>query len=259
MKAGISTACLYPMETEQALKVLAEMGTRQIEIFVNAPSELSALFMDTMARMKDAYGCEIVSLHPFLSGYEPFLFFTEYERRFHDGVEMYRPIFASAARLGAKYVVFHGNYRESRFENQRYFERYHRLFEVGKEYGVLLCQENVERCKSCSTAFIREMSEALGEDALFVLDVKQALRSGVDPIAMAKVMGKHLRHIHISDSAGEQDCLPIGWGNYDFAALREALKEIEYDGALILELYRQNFQKNRDLYDSCVKITKLFL
>ena len=45
MKAGVSTACLYPMQTEEALETLAKMGIKTLEIFFNAPSELSKPFL----------------------------------------------------------------------------------------------------------------------------------------------------------------------------------------------------------------------
>lgn len=257
MKAGVSTACLYPMQTEEALETLAKMGIKTLEIFFNAPSELSKPFLRNLREIKEAYDCQVISVHPFLSGYEPFLFFTDYERRFHDGIEMYRPIFSAAAFLGASYVVFHGNYRESRFENARYFERYYRLYEAGKEFGVYLCQENVERCKSATPDFIKDMSRALGRDAKFVLDVKQAIRAKIDPLEMAKAMGSGLSHIHISDSTAEYDCLPIGMGNVDFSELIKILHGFDYHGALILELYRHNFQKTTDLYESYMNLNNL--
>ena len=35
VKAGISTACLYPMKLENAFRQLAENGIKTAEIFVN--------------------------------------------------------------------------------------------------------------------------------------------------------------------------------------------------------------------------------
>ena len=41
MSIGISTACLYPMYTEQALEILLDQGFRLFEIFFNTISELA--------------------------------------------------------------------------------------------------------------------------------------------------------------------------------------------------------------------------
>ena len=40
MDIGVSTACLYPLETEKALYELAERGVKNVEIFVNSIDEL---------------------------------------------------------------------------------------------------------------------------------------------------------------------------------------------------------------------------
>ena len=38
MKAGVSTACLYPMQTEEALETLAKMGIKTLEILMRLQS-----------------------------------------------------------------------------------------------------------------------------------------------------------------------------------------------------------------------------
>ena len=35
MQTGVSTACLYPMETERSLELLLRMGYRRFEVFFN--------------------------------------------------------------------------------------------------------------------------------------------------------------------------------------------------------------------------------
>ena len=51
MKAGVSTACLYPKPTEDALYDLCLSGISTVEIFVNAPSECSPVFVGDLAAM----------------------------------------------------------------------------------------------------------------------------------------------------------------------------------------------------------------
>ena len=78
MKLGISTACYYPDETESAVSRLAAAGIDTVEIFFNTFSELDPTFI---AQLKKTLGeIEVVSIHPFTSGFEPFLFFTGYDR-----------------------------------------------------------------------------------------------------------------------------------------------------------------------------------
>ena len=70
MRAGISTACLYPMETEKALKTVLDLGFKKLEIFINAYSEMNYNFIKSLKNMADEYGAKIISIHPFSSVFE---------------------------------------------------------------------------------------------------------------------------------------------------------------------------------------------
>lgn len=249
MKTGISTSCFYPMNTEIALRTLCEMGVEHTEIFINSAQELKPAFLRQIKEMLDEFGVHATALHPFSSGIEPIYFFSDYERRFLDGIELYKQYFDAAARLGAQLVVFHGDRKENSHTAEHYFERFYKLSQIAKAMGVVLAQENVERCRSRSPRFIRKMRQALPE-ARFVLDNKQALRSGCDLYEMLDAMGDALVHVHVSDNSPTQDCLPPGLGQLDFRRYFDALCALGYDGAIILEIYRSNFLKARDLYTS---------
>ena len=51
MKAAVSTACLYPKPTEDALYDLCLSGIRTVEIFLNAPSVTKPMFAGDLAAM----------------------------------------------------------------------------------------------------------------------------------------------------------------------------------------------------------------
>ena len=85
------------------------------------------------------------------------------------------------------------------------------------------------------------MKRELGEYANFVLDLKQARRSGEDPLEYVEQLGSSIVHCHLSDGDDSRDCLPIGRGTFDFSALIKRLRSNGFDGALIVELYRSNY------------------
>ena len=101
------------------------------------------------------------------------------------------------------------------------------------------------------------MSEQLGEEVAFVLDIKQAVRSGISPFELLDKLGNKIRHIHISDNDEEHDCLPIYSGSFDFELLVNRLKAINYNGALILELYRNNYSTYDELAFNIQSVEKL--
>ena len=159
------------------------------------------------------------SLHPYTCEIEPNMLFSNYARRVDDYLEYCRYYFTAMQQLGAKVFVLHGNKVPAASVNKdMYFTRFRRLAELGESYGVQVAQENVARCTSASLPFLLEMRDALGKQARFVLDIKQAVRSGEDPFAMLRGLNSHIVHVHISDHREYGDCLPLGKGRFRFDA-----------------------------------------
>lgn len=252
MKAGVSTACLYPMETTDALKALLKNGVKCVEIFFNTYSEIQKPYASELRSILNEYGATIKSIHPFTSGYEPYLIFSDYEKRYRETCEFYRRYFDCAAYLGAKIVVLHGDRKTALngISDEEYFERFAELSKIGKEYGVLLAQENVNAFRSQNPAFIRKMREYLGDEASFVFDIKQAVRSHNDPLEMCDAMGNRLVHVHINDNDKTNDCLLPGAGLTDYGRILAKLSTNGYKGDFIVEVYRSNFSELSQLISS---------
>lgn len=256
MKAGASTACLYPMVLEKAFLSLAQAGVKTTEIFVNSHCELTGTFKNEMLAIQNEYGIEVVSVHPFTCGIEPMMLFTAYERRVADMLDYFKRFFEYMNDFGAKYFVLHGNKNQNVIEDKMYFDRFARLQDAADSSGVCVVQENVSRCTGGSLDFLVKMKNALGERACFVLDLKQAHRAGNDPTEMVKALGKNIKHIHFSDCGKAGDCLKFGFGEYDNEAFFAALKEQEYSGSVILELYRNGFGEVAELSENCNEMQK---
>ena len=109
MKAGVSTACLYPDFLENALSELMENGVRTTEIFVNTHSEVVPEFTGMLADIISANGGECAAYHPYTCPMEPMMMFSGYSRRMKDMLEYHKYYFDAMNRLGAKIFVFHGN------------------------------------------------------------------------------------------------------------------------------------------------------
>lgn len=246
MKTGVSTSCLFPMLTERALLKLTEMGVHTTEVFLNSPSERTHEFALRLQNIAQDAGTQIVSVHPYSSEAEGVSFFSRYERRFDDEAEDYRRYFEFCNMVGAQLLVFHGARSFMTLEPEFYFERFAKLRDIARGFGVRLCQENVSRCHSGKPDFIRKMAEAI-PDVDFVLDIKQAFRAGVTPFEMLDAMKDNLAHLHLSDHNESCDCLAMGEGIFNLSDLALALKALSFEGAVILELYRWNFEREEQL------------
>lgn len=254
MNFGISTSCFYPAYLELAVEDLARHGVQNIEIFVNTYSEMRPAYLHTLKQELDANNMHVVSVHPFTSGQESFLFFSDYYRRFLDGIEQYKAYCDFMNALGARILVFHGNRKESAFPDEQYYERFGILRDALKREGAVLAQENVAPYKSRSLDFLKGMQSYLHGDVDFVLDIKQTVRADQDVFAMIDALGENIVHLHVSDNKEGFDCLPIGVGTFDFVRFFDKMREKNFQGSAMLELYRSNYNEYEELYQSLEKL-----
>ncbi len=257
MGIGVSTSCYYPLETELALQKVALLGAKTCEIFINTWSELERPFLDEICRIKDANGIRIPSLHPFLSFGEPYLLFSEYERRFTDTLDFFNKYFDAANILGAKILVMHGSKPLSAVSDELYFERFAKLMENGRKHGITVAQENVVHYRSESSAFLTAMKDYIGSTFKIVLDLKQAGRAGYSAFDFVAGLEAHIAHIHISDFDDMHDCLPPGEGKFDYVRLFSVMSAAGYTGDYIIEIYRHNFADESQLTDAMLLMEKL--
>ncbi len=247
MAFGISTSCLYPMTTEKSLDTLGKMGVKTCEVFLNSISETTTQFAKILNDIKDYHGMKIVSVHPFSSFSETYMMFSQYERRFNDILEFYKKCFEVTNLLGARISIIHGSLLTGDLSHNEYFCRFQEIINAGKEFGITVCQENVNRHFSENPEFLKKMRSELGRDFKMVFDVKQAVRAGFSPLDFAEEFKKDIVHIHISDHDKNRDCLPPGCGNFEFKKLIEIMDSADYKGDYIIELYRNNFGQPSEL------------
>lgn len=257
MKIGVSTASLYPLHAEDAFLELCGLGVKNIEVFANSLYEGGEECTSIILGMKEKHNINVTSFHPFSSPMESVFLFSTYDRRIDEMMTMYRTFFESMNRLGAKVFVVHGAILSSKCTPEHYFRQFRLLSEVGREYGVTVAQENVSYCLSGDIEFLKAMKRELGEYASFVLDLKQARRSKANPLDYVSELGENIVHCHLSDADSERDCLPLGKGCFDFAELVRRLSGIGFDGAMIVELYRQNYGDFSELRESADYIKEI--
>lgn len=255
MQVGVSTACLYPEPLEDSLYQLAVNGVGCVEIFVNTHSELKGRFVHGLKNLLDRFDMECTSLHPYTCEIEPLMFFSDYSRRVEDALEYYKLYFEAMNILGAKIFVLHGGKADR--GKELYCERYSRLYRLGQEFGVTVAVENVSRCQSRSSAFIREISGMLGSEFAFVLDTKQAVRAGETPFAFLDAAGSSIVHTHVSDYGELGDCLLLGKGSFNFKRFFEKLNGLNPDASAIIELYRSGFGGISELINSYNRLLKM--
>lgn len=247
MKVGISTASLFLRKNnEEALPLFDAWGVPCAEVFLTSFCEYAPAFAHTLAAAKG--GVEIHSVHVLNTQYEPQLY-AEHPRVLEDANGWLREVLASANILGARNYTFHGIARLKRTfrENwQRFSAITAQIYETCRAAGVRLCYENVEWAlysRPGLFALLKKDCPDLGG----VLDIKQARITGYDWREYLADMGESLATVHVSDVTAEgKMCLP-GQGVFDFAELFARLRDIGFDGAVLIENYARDYDEPEEL------------
>lgn len=257
MNIGVSTASLYPLETELALEEIGKKGVKHTEIFFNAESELKPSFVDILYDIKKEYGLNITAIHPTMSLAESFMIFSEYERRFREALQKFSRYSEIAAELGAKYIILHGGKPNGLTTDEEYCEKFMALNYETRKNGITVLQENVVNYRSGDIEFLRSMRDILGSDAQFCFDIKQSIRCGYDPIDLINEFYDNICHFHISDHSLAGDCLLPLRGKFDFENFLKILRNRNYTGACMIEVYKNAYKEKNEIFDSLSGLTKI--
>ena len=256
MIVGISTASIFNKAmVEETPPMLAAMGCRNVEVFLNTFSEYRPPFVQDLRARLDEAGLRVYSVHPMSNQFEAQLF-SIHPRQKADAFFVYREALNAGRILGATHYVMHGSPHlggtAKNLEMERITPVFRELLDVAAEYGIILCLENVSWCFFHAPAFGRELKERLGDHRLkFVLDVKQAVRSGEDPFAFVEAVGEDLENWHLCDYAfdenGKLSLRMPGQGQCDFVALGKAMVKKGYKGPAFLEVYSDMYRDPAEL------------
>ncbi len=250
MKVGVSTSCLYPMLTEEALIKIGESGIKNTEVFFNALGELEPNFINELKSIKENYGLNILSVHPAMSLAESFMLFSAYDRRKEEGLDWFRRYGEICDELGARYVILHGGKPNGVLSDEEYFERFAKIDKAVRENGGTLLQENVRRFRAADLDFLKKMAMYLKDNVGFCLDVKQSIRNGYSPFTAYETLKDNVKHIHISDSTKEKDCMLPLKGDFPILDFIKTVKEGGYNGDLMVEVYEDAYESFDELFSS---------
>jgi sugar phosphate isomerase/epimerase len=231
----------YPLE--EVIKRIAKIGYDGIEIGAASPHAYPPT--TTKERRKNIksileyYNLEVSSMLPGLSGGPGLNVASPIPEERRHNIEHYKQVVELCAEWGGKTVLYipgwqiFGTTRKQAWEWST--EALSEISKTAADYGVTMVIEPtpfdsnlVDRCDDAI-----EMMQDVGEpNVKLMFDTFHALYRKEVSTDYVYSMGENLRHIHISDN----DRLAPGKGRGDFVSLIDALKDINYDGYLAMEL-----------------------
>ena len=261
MKTGVSTASLFMRENnEDALPLLEGLGVKCAEVFLTSFGE----YDDGFARLLKSRvgGLEITSVHDLNTQFEPQLF-SLHKRVKRDAFFWLEKVLSAGKILGAPCYTFHGTARVKRASRSGKSDDFARMGcafqEIAKtceKYGISLCLENVEWATYNRPTVFSAMREYV-PSLLGVLDVKQARISGYDYREYLNEMAERIALVHISDVDENGKIVLPSKGVFDFNELILRLKDVGFDGPLLVEVYKESYSEIAELKAACEYIDEI--
>lgn len=258
MKVGISTASLFQRKhTEDALEFLYKNSVPCAEVFLESYCEYNAEFGDLLNSVKG--DLPIHSVHVLTTQFEPQLYSLN-DRAKADSFKLLDSAMQVANKIGAKYYTFHGGARFKKtpfkMDYQRVGEITQEIINVCEKYGVSLAYENVHWGYYNYIGFFKNI-KPYAKNLKATLDIKQARQSNISYAEFINEMSNDIVTVHLSDvDENGKMCLP-GKGITDFKDLFKRLSAVGFDGALILEVYKNDFNDYKELFSSLDYVSNL--
>lgn len=92
----------------------------------------------------------------------------------------------------------------------------------------------------------------------FNFDTGNSASLGNNPIEELSIYGDKLFNVHLKDRKLKGKTVPLGQGNADFQAISLGLKELNYNGNMILQAARQQRGQERDTISSYLRFCESF-
>ncbi|MEZ5210361.1 sugar phosphate isomerase/epimerase [Gordonia sp. PP30] len=247
---GLSTASVYPQNTEAAFAYAAEIGYDGVELMVW--SDPVSQDVSHVAHLSQKYQVPVLSIHA------PCLLISQRVWGRDPSAKLVRSVQA-AEDLGADTVVVHPPFRWQR-EYVRGFDRLVRRLEA--ESDVRVAVENMfpmraDRLFGSGTRSAQRMANRGGGPGLaasafgksidptdhgydsYTLDLSHAAAAGVDALAMVERMGGALAHLHLTDGTGaatDEHLIP-GDGGQPCVEVCRHLAAGDFTGSVVLEVH----------------------
>lgn len=245
---GLSTASVYPQNTEAAFQYANELGYDGVELMVWG--EPVSQDIDHVHYLSDRYAVPVLSVHA------PCLLISQRVWGRDPIAKLARSVTA-AQELGATTVVVHPPFRWQRRYVSGFAET---VAELEADSGVAVAVENMfpmradrvfGKYEQAADRMRRRGGPGLNLSAFgtsidptddgfehYTLDLSHTATAGVDAIAMYERMGDGLTHLHLTDGLGAavDEHLVPGDGTQPCAEICRRLAESDFAGSVVLEV-----------------------
>ena len=229
---SFSTGALFPLETADAFRMVRDAGFSHVEMMPQAFSDVS----ESSTRLYETIGLHLNSVHFPLAMFG--MLYTAQHSMREDGRRFSLDILKMCQRLDTHILVVHPHEPThcKGFEallEQPVVENLLWLADACEQHGVLMAMENSPKTCATSRMLLDYVEKLNHRNIRPMVDTTEACEAGQDPVAFVRDVKPC--HLHMSDFNLTSKHLPAGKGDIDWAGIRQALREQEYQGIYTLE------------------------
>jgi len=245
LELGMSTLSMGKNPLE-ALERIAEAGFRQVEIWSDPPDVLSG-HVDDLSNALGNRGLKAYSLHAPFTGLDVS---SPDEKLRKCSVKQILDFMETAERLGCGHIIVHPG--SGKYDKREHYDKAKRLLATSikelvkgaEEKGLALALENMIAPRDglrvgTRVTELKEVIESLSAGSLGIcLDTGHAHYNGLEAWKETKEAGDLLIDLHVNDNDGSKDEHRVpGEGTLNWPPFIKALKEVNYRGVFMLEIY----------------------
>nr|WP_245663904.1 sugar phosphate isomerase/epimerase [Nocardia arthritidis] len=261
IRVGLSTASVYPQNTEAAFRYAAELGYDGVELMVWA--EPASQSIATVQAYSRRYGVPVLAVHA------PCLLISQRVWGSDPVAKLERSV-RTAESLGASTVVVHPPFRWQRRyaagfaaqvaeleDNSPVVVAVENMFPMradtlfGRREGAVRRLERRGGPGPALTAFSPSYDPTDTGFRHYTLDLSHTATAGTDPLALAARMGLGLAHLHLADGRGaaHDEHLVPGEGTQPCVEVCASLVRTGFTGQVVAEINTQNARTTKERAD----------
>jgi sugar phosphate isomerase/epimerase len=249
MKLGVCNEIFQEWDDfERTCDYVADVGYEGIEIapFTFAPhvKDITKEHRDKIVKCTKENDLDVIGLHWLLVGPEGLHVTCPDDEVRKTTAEYLLDLVHLCGEIGGTRMIFGSPMQRNIEEGQQYqeaFDNSRRVFEhilpACEEYGITFCMEQLSKQETnfCQTAeeTVDLIDSINHPNFQLLLDVKAMVDEPAGRADTIKKYKKYLKHFHAND----ENLKGPGFGDVDFEPIFGALKEIEYDGYVSVEVF----------------------
>lgn len=245
MQVSVSTGCLYHLPPHQMVDAFAEAGFRFVEVVL---TERMMENLPSLIQVMNSRGLSALSVHA------PFHLDSVISApgRQDEALSIGLSTINAAVAAGAKAITLHPGASPPLGISVRdcistALSNIMTVRELAARHGIEVLLENTAaffvlgikvhgQLASTPDEMERYLGPVFAPNLRMTFDTSHASTIRECPLdAFIRRMNSRIASVHLSDSTGLVDHLPIGWGRLDFSRVFSALRSIGFDGNAVLE------------------------